>query len=274
MNTPIGLLGLSSLAREVWMRCAIISSAWRWPMTRSLERVGELEHRLDLVLHHPADRNAGPVRDDRRRPPARRRVGRMSGRLALQLGELRPAARAESASSFCVRSGVARASTARLRAGAVGSRARGGGCACRAPSTGFPPARSFSRSSRMPSTSAFSSRQRSSSPPSRSRSAASFASASARRDLGVDADRLLAPDDLELGLQRLDAAPAVLDLRRRRVLADRHARAGGVEQAHGLVRQLARRECSGARAAPRPRAPRRGAARGGASRASRPRRAS
>ena len=34
MNTPIGLFGLSSLAREVWMRLAIISSAWRWPMTR------------------------------------------------------------------------------------------------------------------------------------------------------------------------------------------------------------------------------------------------
>ncbi len=36
MNTPIGLFGLSSFAREVWMRVAIISSAWRWPMTRWL----------------------------------------------------------------------------------------------------------------------------------------------------------------------------------------------------------------------------------------------
>ena len=34
MNTPIGLFGLSSPAREVWMRRAIISSAWRWPITR------------------------------------------------------------------------------------------------------------------------------------------------------------------------------------------------------------------------------------------------
>jgi hypothetical protein len=34
MNTPIGLLGLSSFARDVWMRFAIISSACRWPMTR------------------------------------------------------------------------------------------------------------------------------------------------------------------------------------------------------------------------------------------------
>ncbi len=34
MNTPIGLLGLSRPAREVWMRLAIISSAWSWPMMR------------------------------------------------------------------------------------------------------------------------------------------------------------------------------------------------------------------------------------------------
>jgi hypothetical protein len=34
MNTPIGLLGLSSPARLVWMRLAIISIAWSWPMTR------------------------------------------------------------------------------------------------------------------------------------------------------------------------------------------------------------------------------------------------
>ena len=35
MKTPIGLLGLSSPAREVWMRLAIISIAWSWPITRS-----------------------------------------------------------------------------------------------------------------------------------------------------------------------------------------------------------------------------------------------
>src|SRR4029079_15635504 len=57
--------------------------------------------------------------------------------------------------------------------------------------------------------------------------------------VGVDADRLLAADDLHLGLQRLDRAPAVFELRRDAVLADRDPRAGGVEQADGLVRQLA-----------------------------------
>ena len=52
----------------------------------------------------------------------------------------------------------------------------------------------------------------------------------------------LARDDLQLGLQRLDAPAAVVHLRRHRVLADRHSRARGVEQAHRLVRQLARRD--------------------------------
>ena len=34
MNTPIGLDGLSMPARLVWMRLAIISIAWSWPITR------------------------------------------------------------------------------------------------------------------------------------------------------------------------------------------------------------------------------------------------
>ena len=48
---------------------------------------------------------------------------------------------------------------------------------------------------------------------------------------GVHADSLFAADDPELDVQRLDRAPAVLELRRDGVLADRHARADGVEQA-------------------------------------------
>ena len=55
----------------------------------------------------------------------------------------------------------------------------------------------------------------------------------------VDADRFLAADDLALGAQRLEAALAVLELGRRRVLADGDARARRVEQAHRLVGQLA-----------------------------------
>ena len=77
----------------------------------------------------------------------------------------------------------------------------------------------------------------------------------------------------ELGLQRLDRPAAVLELRRHRVLADGHARAGRVEQADRLVGQLPRRECSDATAARPPRAPRRAPARDDASRASTPRRA-
>src|SRR5262249_40752901 len=56
----------------------------------------------------------------------------------------------------------------------------------------------------------------------------------------VDAYRFFAADDLELGPQRLDGAPAVLELRRHAVLADRDARARGVEEADRFVRQLAR----------------------------------
>ena len=69
-------------------------------------------------------------------------------------------------------------------------------------------------------------------------SALTLSSRSARRD----ADRALARDDADLGLQRLDAALRVVDLGRHRVQADGHARGRGVEQAHRLVRQLARRD--------------------------------
>src|SRR6185369_17943368 len=56
---------------------------------------------------------------------------------------------------------------------------------------------------------------------------------------GVDAHRLLARDDLQLLLEHVDAASAVFDLGRDAVLADRDARARGVEQADGFVGQLA-----------------------------------
>ena len=70
--------------------------------------------------------------------------------------------------------------------------------------------------------------------------ASSFSFTSFSRSVGIPARRLLAADDRELGLERLDAAAAVLHLGRHRVLADGDARARGVEQAHRLVRQLAR----------------------------------
>ena len=40
MNTPIGLLGLSSFARLVSMRFAIIARPWDWPTTRRLRISG------------------------------------------------------------------------------------------------------------------------------------------------------------------------------------------------------------------------------------------
>ena len=65
MKTPIGLLGLSSLARLVSMRLAIICRPCDWPTTRLFRMSARLQHGLDLVLDHPADRDAGPVGDDR-----------------------------------------------------------------------------------------------------------------------------------------------------------------------------------------------------------------
>ena len=50
--------------------------------------------------------------------------------------------------------------------------------------------------------------------------------------------RLSLLDDLQLGLEKADPPPAVVHLGRDRLLTDGHPRAGGVEQADGLVRQL------------------------------------
>ena len=63
MNTPIGLFGLSSRAREVWMRLAIMSRPCSWPMTRLPSVSASSSTVFDLVLHHAADRDAGPVGD-------------------------------------------------------------------------------------------------------------------------------------------------------------------------------------------------------------------
>jgi hypothetical protein len=43
------------------MRLAIISIAWSWPITRWASSSGQLEHGVDLVARHAADRDAGPV---------------------------------------------------------------------------------------------------------------------------------------------------------------------------------------------------------------------
>ena len=69
------------------MRLAIISSAWSWPITRLARAVGQLQDGFDLVAHHAADRNAGPVADHR----GHRLVvdgGQDQRRFALQRGQL------------------------------------------------------------------------------------------------------------------------------------------------------------------------------------------
>ena len=70
------------------MRRAIISSAVPLSDHAGVQRVREMQHRLDFVLDHPADRNAGPVGDHR---GDRLRIdGRQDQRFfALHLGELR-----------------------------------------------------------------------------------------------------------------------------------------------------------------------------------------
>ena len=66
MKTPIGLFGLSSLARLVWMRLAIICDAVLLADDALADDPGEVQDLLHLVGDHPADGDAGPVRDDRR----------------------------------------------------------------------------------------------------------------------------------------------------------------------------------------------------------------
>ena len=133
------------------MRLAIISSAWRWPMTRWFERVGELEDRLDLVLDHAADRDAGPVRDDRGdrllvdARQDQRRLALQRGQLGLQLAQLgRAAPRARRAVSCGAaaarRLAPAAAASSLLPVPSTGSaavaqlRAHARGCGRRAPS--------------------------------------------------------------------------------------------------------------------------------------------
>ena len=218
------------------MRRAIISSPWRWPITRCVQRVGELEDGLDLVLHHAADRDAGPVGDDRRHR-LRIDAGQDQRRLALQRLELRLLLVQLGEQLFAID-----------RRSAHGRRLSVVAAPAVAASTGLSSPRSCARSASTLSTITFSSCQRFRGRP----GARARARASRRRRCGAcrsstptAGSRPMMP---ELGLQRLDAAAAVLHLGRRRVLADRDARAGRVEQADRLVGQLARRGCSGATA--------------------------
>ena len=225
-------------------------------MTRWFERVGQLEHRLDLVLDHAADRNAGPVLRRRDATACSSTLGRISGVSPCSCGELRlqrlqlgqQRLRAPRASAAGGRRGVARR---RALVCAVGDDAA---IAARrlvalelAPRAALPRALRrraawrAARGSGRPAPSPRSSAPRAS--PAASSSCGSLrlgvASARSPTSMPIASSR---PMISELGLERLDAAAAVLDLGRHRVLADGDARAGGVEQAHRLVGQLARRD--------------------------------
>ena len=189
MNTPTGLDGLSSPAREVCTRRAIMLQPVILADDALRQRVGEVQHRLRLVADHAADRDAGPVADhggDRLLVDARQD----QRRLALMLGEL----------------GLQRAQLVELRV-AVGR--RGGGVAGRL------------QVDRHAGLAQLGAQRQDLLDQAALRLPARFEALSASRapccerclDLGravadVDADRRLAADDLALGLQRCDAAAA------------------------------------------------------------------
>ena len=205
MNTPIGLFGLSSSAREVWMRLAIISSAWCWPITRWLSVSASFSTRLDLVLDHAADRNAGPVRDDRRdRLLVDARQDQR--RLALQRRRASPAARrARRAAAAHARSGGRRGVAGGVR-GRLLRVAPPASSLLPVPSTRSPPLPQLGADRRGCDRRArFSAFQRCFElARGASRSSRAFRSSPLRALGRVDADGLFAADDLELGLQRLD----------------------------------------------------------------------
>ena len=221
-------------------------------MTRWLSVSARLQQRLDFVLHHAPDRHAGPVLDDRRHGLLVD-AGQDQRRLALQRRELRLEAGklGEQRRALVLGRGWQPRSAASQRRSAAGL-ARCGriGAAlsrrpCRSAFDALPsrrgPQRRADRRGVDPRACArpptrFSSSAR------RTSAAASFSSHARRRSTAFDADRLFAADDLELGLQRLDRAAAIFELRRHGVLADRHARADRVQQADRLVGQLTRRD--------------------------------
>ena len=64
MNTPIGRRGSVKPAREVRMLWAIASKRMRLADDPLFHLLLEIQHGLNFVRHHPADRDAGPSGDD------------------------------------------------------------------------------------------------------------------------------------------------------------------------------------------------------------------
>jgi hypothetical protein len=255
MNTPTGLFGLSRPAREVWMRRAIISIAWSWPMTRWPSSSATFSTVSISLLDHPADRNAGPVADHRgdglvvHGREDQRRLALHRGQFALQ--RLQPR-QVHLAVRVCFH-GPTAASCRPLRRrrlqGAGGSfdRVNAGPQAC---------AQAQQFVDQLPLV-----------PPALLQRRAGCARPRAPRRpapalAGVDADRLLAADDAQLDLPATRCAcgqsstSGGVACRLTATRAHRPCRAGSPP-----CRATAAPECSGATASPPPRSPRRGSAR-------------
>ena len=179
------------------MRLAIISSPWSWPMTRWPRMSASLSTVSISSFDHAADRDAGPVRDDR-------------GDRLLVDDARRSAAFPDRSSSELARACRA-AARRRPRLGVAASRRRGGGSAacaaalrrgCARPSTRRGRASRASRAAPgSSSTSAFSVVQSRFELGERSRSAPRASRRSRRRARSSSTPRSpLAADDLELGL--------------------------------------------------------------------------
>ncbi|MNF28321.1 hypothetical protein D3C84_89960 [compost metagenome] len=187
----------------------------------------EVQHGLDLVTRHAADGNAGPVRHYRghglvvHARQDQRRLALQGAQLLLQLAEafaqglalggVEAAGRRFGVFMAGVVHGLCRAA----QAGAHGEQLVDQGFLF-APA-GLQGGQAF----------AFGGQRR-------------FGIRPALAD--VDTDGLFAPDDRQLSGQGLDAPAAVVHFGGHRVQADGDPRAGGVEQADRLVRQLARRD--------------------------------
>ena len=197
-----------------------------------VQRLREIEHGLDLVLDHPADRDAGPVRDDR------------GDRLLVDMGIDHPVGRIDLAErgEFGVERGarvfgIGRGERHfRLRRSGFLRLALGGrfGClglrlAARRLLAELGPQRlDLLDDGELARPGGFERRQL----------------VLLRRDLARDLLQPLGAVGAEIGirgqgglllLQRGDGDARILDRRRRRALADRHAGASRVEQAHRLV---------------------------------------
>ena len=235
MNTPIGLFGLSSRAREVWMRRAIMSRPCCWPMTRwpsvspsfSTASISFFTIRPTGMPVQSATTLATACASTDGQD--QRRLALQRGELGLQLVQLRQQLSRSLAS--------AGSAPCRRRVALPPSAAAGRRPACRRRAAARA-ARGPGRRSPSPRCQRCLERRRAARARARSFSSTSVP-ARCRSSTPTAASRSMMP---RLDLERLDAAPAVLDLGRRRVLADRDAGAGGVEQAHRLVGQLARRD--------------------------------